>query len=312
MSADILHAGSHYGGSNESFYHYNTPNNNVMSYNSGYHPPPLYTAGPLEDKHGATLSNITTGATDCTYWSEDMQSPDPRYVTRSMSTSSDGFDEDEDQSERFCPSNDYTKYYYQDGVGPGAYPNVKHIVEPSYVNLDTATKTLRNVSKADLPIIRVVKRRNTANKKERRRTQSINNAFSDLRECIPNVPSDTKLSKIKTLRLATSYISYLMKILETDDIISIDDFKADLSNHSSHRKNKSQYDSPSEISSNQSSQYVMDPSCQQYTSPTNSNQAMRNPSNCSVEDHHSDMKKSKGRTGWPQHVWALELKQEQL
>lgn len=119
----------------------------------------------------------------------------------------------------------------------------------------------------DLPIIRVVKRRNTANKKERRRTQSINNAFSDLRECIPNVPSDTKLSKIKTLRLATSYISYLMKILETDDIISIDDFKADLSNHSSHRKNKSQYDSPSEISSNQSSQYVMDPSCQQYTSP---------------------------------------------
>jgi len=40
-----------------------------------------------------------------------------------------------------------------------------------------------------------VKRRNTANKKERRRTQSINNAFADLRDCIPNVPPDTKLSK---------------------------------------------------------------------------------------------------------------------
>ncbi|KAL0273094.1 UNVERIFIED_CONTAM: hypothetical protein PYX00_005851 [Menopon gallinae] len=59
-------------------------------------------------------------------------------------------------------------------------------------------------------IVRVVKRRNTANKKERRRTQSINNAFADLRDCIPNVPADTKLSKIKTLRLATSYIAYLM------------------------------------------------------------------------------------------------------
>lgn len=59
-------------------------------------------------------------------------------------------------------------------------------------------------------IVRVVKRRNTANKKERRRTQSINNAFADLRDCIPNVPADTKLSKIKTLRLATSYIGYLM------------------------------------------------------------------------------------------------------
>lgn len=44
--------------------------------------------------------------------------------------------------------------------------------------------------------VRVVKRRTTANKKERRRTQSINTAFTDLRECIPNVPPDTKLSKV--------------------------------------------------------------------------------------------------------------------
>lgn len=63
---------------------------------------------------------------------------------------------------------------------------------------------------------RCVKRRPTANRKERRRTQSINSAFAELRECIPNVPADTKLSKIKTLRLATSYISYLMDILEKD------------------------------------------------------------------------------------------------
>ncbi|XP_016890595.1 heart- and neural crest derivatives-expressed protein 2 [Cynoglossus semilaevis] len=63
---------------------------------------------------------------------------------------------------------------------------------------------------------RPVKRRPTANRKERRRTQSINSAFAELRECIPNVPADTKLSKIKTLRLATSYISYLMDILDKD------------------------------------------------------------------------------------------------
>lgn len=47
--------------------------------------------------------------------------------------------------------------------------------------------------------VRVIRRRNTANKKERRRTQSINTAFSDLRECIPNVPADTKLSKVITI-----------------------------------------------------------------------------------------------------------------
>ncbi|KAK7079102.1 Heart- and neural crest derivatives-expressed protein 2, partial [Halocaridina rubra] len=64
---------------------------------------------------------------------------------------------------------------------------------------------------------RVVKRRTCANKKERRRTQSINNAFAELRECIPNIPADTKLSKIKTLKLATSYIAYLMEVLHSED-----------------------------------------------------------------------------------------------
>ncbi|GIX72708.1 heart- and neural crest derivatives-expressed protein 2, partial [Caerostris extrusa] len=61
--------------------------------------------------------------------------------------------------------------------------------------------------------VRCLKRRVTANRKERRRTLSINNAFAELRDCIPNVPSDTKLSKIKTLKLATSYIVHLMDIL---------------------------------------------------------------------------------------------------
>lgn len=48
-----------------------------------------------------------------------------------------------------------------------------------------------------VPFVRVIKRRTTANKKERRRTQSINSAFTFLRDCIPNVPSDTKLSKVR-------------------------------------------------------------------------------------------------------------------
>lgn len=78
-----------------------------------------------------------------------------------------------------------------------------------------------------IPIVRP-KRRNTANKKERRRTQSINNAFADLRDCIPNVPADTKLSKIKTLRLAASYIGYLMSVLESDEGVEPQTFKAEI------------------------------------------------------------------------------------
>ena len=69
-----------------------------------------------------------------------------------------------------------------------------------------------------------------SNKKERRRTQSINNAFTSLRDCIPNVPCDTKLSKIKTLRLATSYIEYLMSLLNSDnpDSAFMEGFKAEI------------------------------------------------------------------------------------
>ncbi|KAF7249501.1 Heart- and neural crest derivatives-expressed protein 1, partial [Varanus komodoensis] len=66
-----------------------------------------------------------------------------------------------------------------------------------------------------------------APRKERRRTESLNSAFAELRECIPNVPADTKLSKIKTLRLATSYIAYLMEVLAKDGPAA-EGFKAEL------------------------------------------------------------------------------------
>ena len=64
---------------------------------------------------------------------------------------------------------------------------------------------------------------------------SINNAFSELRDCIPNVPADTKLSKIKTLRLATSYISYLMAVLEAGPETDIP-FRAELGRQSKSEK----------------------------------------------------------------------------
>lgn len=71
------------------------------------------------------------------------------------------------------------------------------------------------MQEVDLPPERIIQRVK-ANKKERRRTQSINQAFNELRRHIPDVPSDTKLSKIKTLRLAISYINYLMSALNED------------------------------------------------------------------------------------------------
>ncbi|TRY90036.1 hypothetical protein DNTS_029785 [Danionella cerebrum] len=58
-----------------------------------------------------------------------------------------------------------------------------------------------------------VRQRNTANARERERTNSVNTAFTALRTLIPTEPADRKLSKIETLRLASSYISHLGNVL---------------------------------------------------------------------------------------------------
>ena len=50
-----------------------------------------------------------------------------------------------------------------------------------------------------------------ANVRERQRTQSLNDAFSQLRKIIPTLPSD-KLSKIQTLKLACRYIDFLYQV----------------------------------------------------------------------------------------------------
>ncbi|XP_049598058.1 heart- and neural crest derivatives-expressed protein 1-like [Syngnathus scovelli] len=119
----------------------------------------------------------------------------------------------------------------------------------------------------------MAKRRASGPKKERRRTESINTAFAELRECIPNVPADTKLSKIKTLRLATSYIAYLMDVLAKDSG-ETEGFKAEIKKFDNRdlKRKREMNEGP-------------------------------------APDSFGTEKKVKGRTGWPQQVWALELNQ---
>ncbi|XP_012274933.1 transcription factor 15 isoform X2 [Orussus abietinus] len=52
-----------------------------------------------------------------------------------------------------------------------------------------------------------------ARRKDEPARQSVNTAFSALRTLIPTEPADRKLSKIETLRLASSYISHLGSVL---------------------------------------------------------------------------------------------------
>lgn len=75
-----------------------------------------------------------------------------------------------------------------------------------------------------MPCIPVVKQRRHANARERTRTHSVNDGFVLLRNLIPTEPANRKLSKIETLRLATSYIWHLNALL-------VNSYKSDMQSH---------------------------------------------------------------------------------
>ena len=60
-------------------------------------------------------------------------------------------------------------------------------------------------------------RRDAANARERKRMNGLNDAFERLREVVPNLNSEQKLSKIETLLMAQTYIKALAKLIETED-----------------------------------------------------------------------------------------------
>ncbi|KAK6479275.1 mRNAion factor 15-like [Huso huso] len=88
--------------------------------------------------------------------------------------------------------------------------------DQSYGCCDGSDNRRRVSRKSGVGIV-VFKQRNAANARERDRTQSVNSAFTALRTLIPTEPVDRKLSKLETLRLASSYISHLANVLLLGD-----------------------------------------------------------------------------------------------
>lgn len=78
------------------------------------------------------------------------------------------------------------------------------------------SKHVRKVSKAHHQKDARQTQRNAANARERARMRVLSKAFTRLKTSLPWVPADTKLSKLDTLRLASSYISHLRQLLQDD------------------------------------------------------------------------------------------------
>ncbi|XP_037042517.1 basic helix-loop-helix transcription factor amos-like [Bradysia coprophila] len=75
----------------------------------------------------------------------------------------------------------------------------------------TAPKKPKSIS----PNIAIMKKRRlAANARERRRMSGLNEAFDKLRDVVPSLGADHKLSKFETLQMAQTYISALCDLLE--------------------------------------------------------------------------------------------------
>lgn len=61
-----------------------------------------------------------------------------------------------------------------------------------------------------------IQQRQAANMRERKRMQSINDAFEGLRAHIPTLPYEKRLSKVDTLKLAIGYINFLSDVVKND------------------------------------------------------------------------------------------------
>ncbi|XP_076809650.1 uncharacterized protein LOC143452528 isoform X2 [Clavelina lepadiformis] len=60
------------------------------------------------------------------------------------------------------------------------------------------------------------RQRRAANQRERRRMQVINDGFEKLRQHLPSIPYEKKLSKVDTLRAAIDYIGFMASLLRTE------------------------------------------------------------------------------------------------
>lgn len=90
---------------------------------------------------------------------------------------------------------------------------IKTTPSTSYSATTKAAKKLKITTPKVTPDV-MKKRRLAANARERRRMNSLNDAYEKLRDVIPNFGPDKKFSKYETLQMAKQYMEELQRIIE--------------------------------------------------------------------------------------------------
>jgi len=114
------------------------------------------------------------------------------------------------------PAQNYESHGYQEAI-PENYISTPQAPQN---NNKTAQRKGKGGRKKNLhpptPVI-MKHRRNMANARERKRMNGLNDAFERLREVVPNVNTEQKMSKIETLLVAQTYIKALAKLMDSEN-----------------------------------------------------------------------------------------------
>lgn len=156
------------------------------------------------------------------YRSPRVSSPESRYAVSAASPMS--ISSDPGMSQPYTPN-----YYKQDNNSSwGRYGENNNLYdyrsEPthSYSGSEDFYKSYGSCKKdgkksgSQTGVEVMKKRRLAANARERRRMNSLNDAFDRLRDVVPSLGNDRKLSKFETLQMAQTYIAALHELLQRD------------------------------------------------------------------------------------------------
>lgn len=109
----------------------------------------------------------------------------------------------------------YTTYELANQVAPKALPVSKVAAAANTVPSKSGNRKGKNnggVPRVAQDVMK--KRRLAANARERRRMNSLNDAYEKLRDVLPNFGPDKKLSKYETLQMAQTYMNTLKELLK--------------------------------------------------------------------------------------------------
>ena len=123
-------------------------------------------------------------------------------------------------------SGDSTSDYYCNdtitNIDEKSPPLNKHTNETQRSIKTDKKLTQKQINQSVNPVI-LRKRRLAANERERRRMNNLNLAFDRLRNVIPTLDDEHKLSKYETLQMAQTYIQALNELLKNENNNDVDD-----------------------------------------------------------------------------------------